>query len=170
MRSGTMRQRCVGLALLACLTGAGPTGPARKVPGIPSEARLGETHPSGTKVYFFFSPAAPGAAVMARKAVKLAETVSEDSARVSLRSVLLLDDFGMLSQPTRYPSFIETLEVLQEAHKGVLNLPLYDTEGLRLAKAWGVHTLPAIVLVKNGRAHVAEGNGANPSNLLRCER
>ena len=95
--------------------------------------------------------------------VRLAKEAN--SGMTPIRPVLLLEKFTTLSRPSRHPSLIRALKILEKANGRGLDIPLYDEEGLRLAKSWGIRTLPAIVLVRKGRAHVFEGSRADPSEL-----
>jgi hypothetical protein len=45
-----------------------------------------------------------------------------------------------------------------------------DEEGLEKAKQLGVRRLPAVAVVRSGRAHVATGAQADVQELLRCSK
>ena len=149
-----MKLRLATLALGGVLLGAG----SGKASDPVEPARL----------YFFFSPESPDAPALARKATELQRELRLKN--IPLRPVLLLQDFRSLSRVTRYPSFVKTLQVLQGPKRGGLDIPLFDPEGLKMAKAWGLTILPAIVLVRNGKAHVLEGSHSDPHSVRNCHR
>jgi len=45
-----------------------------------------------------------------------------------------------------------------------------DEEGLQKAKQLGIRRLPAVAVVRGGRAHVATGTDADVKELLRCSK
>ena len=159
----TLGPSTIGLALLGLLV-ISPTGATE--PGFePSRDQ------APNPIYFFFSPEAPGSDKLAQEVVRLANEATPHA--TPIRPVLLLEDFGSLSQPSRHASLIRALKILGKANGRGLDIPLYDEEGLRLAKSWGIRTLPAIVLIRKGRAHVFEGSGIDPSDLKdlgRCKQ
>jgi len=114
-------------------------------------------------LYFFFTPAAAAGAEAARRAADFAKA---NGNRIRLRPVVLMDRFSGLGKLEASSPFTRTLRELQS--QGPLDLPLYDPEGLRLAEAWGIHSVPAFVLVSRGRAHVALGSAASLAGMLEC--
>jgi hypothetical protein len=50
----------------------------------------------------------------------------------------------------------------------VAPLQVFDEEALRLARAWKLTRLPALVLVNGGRAHVLQGGAHGLEDLFGC--
>jgi hypothetical protein len=123
-------------------------------PAAPGEAPV---------LHFFFTPEARGGAAAARQALDFVKTSKN---RIRLRPVVLIDRFGGLGKLDASSPFYRTLRELQS--EGPLDLPLYDPEGLRLAEAWGIRSVPAFVLVFRGRAHATLGSGASLPRMLEC--
>ena len=93
-------------------------------------------------VYYFFSPDMPAPAA-ARAAVGAAR-------RSRVRPCLLIEDFR--KSPEGNPEFLETVRVLGGP------ISVYDLEAVALAKRFGIRRLPAIVIARQGRVHVAYGD------------
>ena len=114
-------------------------------------------------LYFFFTPGADGASVAARRVVAF---VKEKKGAVRLRPVLLVTDFtalGKVEETTPVHRAIRELGAL-----GTLDIPLYDEEGLALAEAWRIRSVPAFVLIGSGRAHAVAGGAVDLGSLLEC--
>jgi hypothetical protein len=113
-------------------------------------------------LYLFLSPRSEGGAAAARRARLFVET---RKGLVLLRPVLLVSDFDSFGRLEEGSPADRTLRAL-----GRIEVPLYDEEGLALARAWGISSVPAFVLVSRGRAHRALGAGADLEELSRCAR
>lgn len=119
----------------------------------------------GRTLYFFFTPESRGAAEGARKAV---EFVKARPNQVRLKPVLLLSKFeGVGKLDDKSPLYL-SLKELQAL--GGLDIPMYDEDGLRLAEAWEIRSVPSFVLVEGGRAHRAVGPRANLNDLGDCKQ
>lgn len=127
------------------------------------------THGSGKDVlYFFTTPEAEGGPEGARRAK---DFIRKHAELVRLRPVLLAKDFRLLKTVTEKSPLTRTLKELEMGSKpGSLDIPLYDEEGLRLAQAWELRSVPAFVLVRAGRAHRMSGTGSNLDLLWECAR
>jgi hypothetical protein len=149
-----MRALLTGVILALLGTPAVPAKPSAQPPGAAREVVL----------YFFFAPDAPGAAEAARCAVLF---VKGGNGRLQLRPVVLVSEFKGIGRLQESSPFYKTLKELQVL--GSLDIPLYDDEGLSLAEAWEIRSVPAFVLVSRGRAHRALGPRANLELLLECK-
>jgi hypothetical protein len=119
-------------------------------------------------LYFFTTPEAEGGPDGATCAK---EFVRRHSRSIRLRPVLLAQDFTLLRSVTEKSPVFRTIRALEAGEKpGSLNIPLYDEEGLRLAETWDVRTVPAFVLVRDGRAHRMAGSRPNLDLLWECSR
>ena len=119
----------------------------------------------GRTLYFFFTPESRGAAEGARKAV---EFVKAHPNQVRLKPVLLLSKFeGVGKLDDKSPLYL-SLKELQAL--GGLDIPMYDEDGLRLAEAWEIRSVPSFVLVEGGRAHRAVGPRASLNDLWDCKQ
>lgn len=137
--------------------------------GFPGLLTLPQSGPKpkadGRTLYFFFTPESGGAAEGARKAV---EYVKARRDQVRLRPVLLVSKFeGVGKLDDKSPLYL-ALKELQAL--GTLDIPMYDEDGLRLAEAWEVRSVPTFVLVAAGRAHRAVGPRANLNELTDCKQ
>ena len=112
-------------------------------------------------LYFFFSENAAGAPEAARAVASFAKG---HAGKVDLRPAFIVQDWTRLRQVTEESSLFRTLREL-----GV-PLQVYDLEALRLAAAWKISRLPAVALVRDGRAHVLQGTTLDLDALLRCSR
>jgi hypothetical protein len=119
----------------------------------------------GPCLYLFISPDAPGAGDLARRAV---EFVKITKGAVTLRPVLLVGDFRALGGVEAEGSLAQALVALGGTARNPLDISLYDEEGLDLARRWGITRVPALVLVRDGRAHRAMGSGTRPEDLWEC--
>ena len=77
---------------------------------------------------------------------------------------------GSIGTLKKNDSFVRTLTALQELLGKSLDLPIYDVEGLRLAKAWRISHLPALALKRGPRLHIVMGERGKPEDLDRCEK
>lgn len=101
-------------------------------------------------VWVFLSPDAPQAA-------RILEAVKGER----VRTVLLVERYFGEREPTA--AFLESVRAAGE-------LRVVDEEGLRKAKELGVRRLPAVAVVRGGRAHLAAGSRVDVKELLRCSR
>jgi hypothetical protein len=150
------------------------TGGRAAVWAVLSLALLGMKAPSPpgdgvpNVLYFFTTPEAEGGPEGATCAK---EFVRRHSRSIRLRPVLLARDFTLLRSVSEKSPVFRTIKALEAGEKpGSLNIPLYDEEGLRLAETWDVRTVPAFVLVRNGRAHRMAGSRPNLDLLWECSR
>ena len=104
--------------------------------------------PEETQVWVFCSPDAPDAARI------LAQLKGE-----RVRPVLLVERYFGDRAPSE--AFLSTVQAAGE-------LRACDDEGLRKARELGIRRLPAVAVVRRGRAHVASGAGVDVRELLRC--
>ena len=101
-------------------------------------------------VWVFFSPGAPEAARI------LGEAKGQ-----RVRAVLLVERyFG--SREVAAP-FLATIQAAGEVR-------VVDEEGRKKARELGIRRLPAVAVVRGGRAHVAAGSGVDVKELLRCSK
>lgn len=114
-------------------------------------------------LYYFISPAVSGSLEGAKRAVAF---LKAHPGQVTLRLVMLLDDFSIIRKVEESSPLYKTLKELQSL--GTLDLPLYDEEGLELAERWEIRSAPAFVLVVHGHAHRALGPVVNLEELLAC--
>ena len=101
-------------------------------------------------VWVFFSPDSPDAT-----------RLFEQAKGERVRTVLLTERYFGGREPAA--PFLATIQAAGEA--GVV-----DEEGLKKARELGIRRLPAVAVVRGGRAHVAAGNGADVKELLRCSK
>lgn len=129
-------------------------------------------HPAGScgapaTLFFFFTPEAPGgprAALLARR------FLARHEKDVRIRPVLLAQDFRALRTLTEESPLYRTLKELESGSRpGSLDLPLYDEEGLELSERWDVRSVPAFVLVREGRAHRTIGSSPDLEHLWECK-
>ena len=118
-------------------------------------------------LYFFFGSEDPNSVTLASKVVA---TVKAARGRVLLRPVLLVEDWRGLGRLKKESPLVRTLQKLEDVLGKNLNIPLYDVEGLRLAKAWRITRLPALAVVAGGKAHVSFGTRVDPGELLKCAK
>lgn len=111
---------------------------------------MGASSPEETQVWVFCSPDAPDAARI------FAQLKGE-----RVRPVLLVERYFGDRAPSE--GFLSTVQAAGE-------LRAYDDEGLRKARELGIRRLPAVAVVRGGRAHVASGAGVDVRELLRCTR
>jgi hypothetical protein len=109
--------------------------------GFPAEERT---------VWVFVSPECPAASA-------IYESVKGER----VRTVLLVERYVGEREPAA--AFLETVKAAGE-------LQVVDEEGLRKARQLGVRRLPAVAVLRGGRAHVASGARADAKELLRCSR
>ena len=119
-------------------------------------------------LYYFFSPETPSAPAGAKT---LADFVKSRPGQFKVRPVVLVEHWEGLRKVTPESAIFKTIRELGHLREpeGV-DIPLFDLEGLKLAKAWKITRLPAFVLVSRGRAHAIHGPNADLGSLLGCER
>lgn len=115
------------------------------------------------KLYLFVTPAAPDGDEAATRALRF---VREHEGKVALRTVLLIEHFADLRGVTDKSPLTLTLRALGDP--GTYSIPLYDLEGLALARAWEIREVPAFVLVVRNRAHRVRGSRPNLADLWEC--
>lgn len=128
----------------------------------PGAAKSAEAAPI---LYLFLSPDAEGAAAAARSA---AQFMRKKRGEVRLRPVLLVDDFAALGRVGEEAPLYQATKELRSL--GPLEIPLYDEEGLALSERWKIRSVPAFVLVRDGKAHVASGSRVDLETLMECAK
>lgn len=78
-----------------------------------------------------------------------------------VRAVLLVERYFGEREPAA--AFLATVQAAGE-------LRVVDEEGLRKARELGIRRLPAVAVVRGGRAQVAAGTGVDVKELLRCSK
>jgi len=146
-----MRTFFIGLLALTVLAGAAQAQPSK----------------GQHTLYFFFTPETPGQAELARSVV---DYVLARKGAVLLRNVLLVEDFGALGRVKEQSPFTKALKELGRISGGPLDLAVYDEEGLAIAKSWKIRRLPTLVLVAEGKAHIATGSRSKPQDLEECRQ
>lgn len=106
--------------------------------------------PEEATVWVFFSPDSPQAA-----------GILEQVQGERVRTVLLSERYFGAREPGA--PFVATIQAAGEVR-------VVDEEGLRKARELGIRKLPAVAVVRGGRAHVASGSGTDVRELLRCSR
>jgi len=120
--------------------------------------------PGDDRVVLFFSPDAPPS----EKALRAIAALLKHRRDLALDPVLLVADFARLAQePSR--EFQNAIKVLRELAGDDFALALYNERGLELARTFGIERLPAVVLVRDRRAHVAYGAARDVESLMRCK-
>jgi hypothetical protein len=133
--------------------------------GFPSPARPGGGPEDGT-LYLFFSPDNPFSPAAAKT---LSAVARGEKGKIKVRPVLLVEDWAAWKKPTEDAPLYRTIRELGgSGGPPGLGLPVYDLEGLRLARTWKLSRLPAFVLVAQGKAHVVYGTRLDLEELLRC--
>lgn len=115
-------------------------------------------------LYLFLSSDTKGAPDAVWRGVDL---VKESKGAIRIRPVLLFHDFTVLGQADDRSELFRAVKEMSRL--GTLSIPLYDEEGLGLAERWKIRTVPTFVLVSAGRAHIAQGAGADLKSLLGCK-
>jgi len=135
-----------------------------------AQAPQGGRPPAKTRtLWFFFAPSQKG---LAEEAARLRDLLKAHP-DLELRASVLVDDWSHIRKPCE--ELAHALKVLAAVVGPGFSLPLWDDEGLRMARELGVDRLPAYALVEHaprgtGRhAHVAYGRGANLTELVRCK-
>lgn len=128
--------------------------------GSPS-ARAEEKEP-GT-LYFFFSEKTSAAAEAAKAVVISLAKAPRD---LVLRPALLVEDWSTFTKVAETSPLYRTIRALGRD----IPLQVFDEEALKLAQAWKITRLPALVLVERARAHVLQGAVAGLEELLGCSR
>lgn len=114
-------------------------------------------------LYLFFSEKTPSAAATLKAINAFLAKGKED---VALRPALLVEDWNtFLKVGETSPLY----QVMRELGK-TTPVQIFDEEALKLATAWKVTRLPAMVLVDRGRAHVLQGSAAGLEEIFRCSR
>lgn len=128
------------LIVLLCLAGAPPA-------------------PPGPRVWIVLSPSAA-----------LSEEAAEDLVRArpaEARGVLVVEDFNALRRDSFSRDALATIAALEEIGADVAG---WDPDALDRLDRWGVERLPAIVVERGDRVHVAYGRDARVSEVLSCSR
>lgn len=139
------------VALLGLLGSAGG--------GLPARGEVAE----GRALYFFFSEKTPSAPETAKA---IAAFMASGKGQVELRPALLVEDWNSFLKVDDSSPLYRTIRELGKQ----VPLQVFDEEALRLALAWKITRLPALVLVANGRAHVLTGAVTGIDDLWGCSR
>lgn len=102
------------------------------------------------EAWIFFSPDSPDASGLFAEARRLG---------LRVRAVMLTARYRGAREPAE--AFVATLQVSGE-------VLVVDAEGLRLAERLGIRDLPALVLRRGKRTHVACGARVRVEELLTC--
>ena len=117
------------------------------------------------RVRIFFSPEAlPSERTLARL-----RKIQAGHAGMRIDHHLLLGDFRDLSL-TPSLEFQAAVKALRENGGPKFGLSIFDEEGLRLATSYGLTKLPALVLERGGRVHVAYGADPDIEEFLKCRK
>ena len=144
-----MKKALAGLLMMAGVLGGG------------TSARADEAERK--TLYFFFSERTSSAA-LTLKAINV--FIAKGKGDVALRPALLVEDWNaFLKVGETSPLY----QVMRELGK-TTPVQIFDEEALKLAMAWKVTRLPAMVLVDRGRAHVLQGSAAGLEEIFRCSR
>jgi hypothetical protein len=120
-------------------------------------------------LFFFLSGSDPLSSAAANSLGGLAAALKGGGIRI--RPVLLVEDWKAWKRPTEDSPLVRTVRELGGGKNGPgVNIPVYDIEGLTLARAWKLNRLPAFVLVAHGKAHVVYGTRIDLADLSGCER
>ncbi len=118
---------------------------------------------AGMEIAFFFSDSAPDLEASARTLKGLRAKHPD----LRIKPVFLVEDFGSIANPSA--EFAAGIRELRYAVGQDFAAPIYDEDGLALARTLKLDRLPAYALLVNGqRAFVACGTRANLEELLRC--
>ncbi len=117
------------------------------------------------EIHLFFSPDAPPS----QRIITQFRKHLSGRRDLRLRLTLLVRDFRLLEvEPsTDFQAAVKALRDLVGPEFGLL---LYDEEGLELARKLGLARLPAVVVNRGRRYHVAYGSDPDLEALLRCQR
>lgn len=136
--------------------------------GAPADDAAVKAPLNGT-LFFFFSRTDPLSLAAAKSLGGLAAAPKGGGVRI--RPVLLIEDWKAWKRPTEESPLFRTVRELGGGKNGPgVNIPVYDAEGLTLARAWRLNRLPAFVLVSHGKAHVVYGTRIDLADLSGCER
>jgi hypothetical protein len=109
----------------------------------------------------------PGKTSSAPEAAKVITAfLAKGKEEVVLRPALLVEDWSTFLKVGEASPLYQTMRQLGK----VTPVQVYDEEALKLAQAWRITRLPALVLVAHGRAHVLQGAVAGLEELLGCSR
>jgi len=121
---------------------------------------------SETEIAFFFSDSTKDI----ESASRALRALRAKHPSLRIRPVFLAEDFGSIVKPT--DDLTAGIRELKYAVGEEFSLPLYDEDGLALARQLKIDRLPAFgVIVTNGdrrKAYVAYGSRANLEELLKC--
>lgn len=147
-------------ALAAALLFAGAAG-------VPPDGPQTGSAGDGT-LYFFFSPDTPSAPAAASTLSKWAKA---QEGKIHVRPVLLIEDWTTFRKATEESPLYRTVRELGgRGDPPGVPIPVFDEEGLRLARAWSLSRLPAFVLIARGKAHVIYGSKLSLDELSECGR
>jgi hypothetical protein len=135
--------------------------------GVPPEGPQTGLVGDGT-LLFFFSPdtsSAPAAATTLSKLAKAKE------GKIRVRPVLLVEDWKTFRSATEESPLYRTVRELGgRGDPPGVPIPIFDEDGLRLARAWSLSRLPAFVLISHGKAHLVYGSRVTLEDLLECRK
>jgi hypothetical protein len=117
------------------------------------------------RLRIFFSPEAPPS----ERTLARLRKIQTDHPGMRTDHHLLVDDFRDLSL-TPSVGFQAAVKALRESGGPEFGLSIFDEEGLRLAANYGLSRLPAVVLDRGGRVHVAYGSDPDLEELLKCRK
>ncbi len=101
-------------------------------------------------VWVFFSPDSPDASALVAAA-----------AGRRVRPALLVERYFGTREPAA--AFLASV-------RGAGEVRVVDEEALRMARRLGIRQLPAVAVVRGGRAHVASGTRVDVRELVRCSK
>jgi hypothetical protein len=127
--------------------------------GLPARGEVAD----GRALYFFFSEKTPSAPEVAKV---ITAFLASGKGHVELRPALLVEDWKDFLKVDDTSPLYRTIRELGQH----VPLQVFDEEALRLALAWNITRLPALVLVSKGRAHVLTGAVTGIDDLLGCSR
>jgi hypothetical protein len=117
------------------------------------------------RVRIFFSPEAPPS----ERALARLRKIQAGHTGMRIDHHLLLGNFRDLSL-TPSLDFQAAVKALRESGGQEFGLSIFDEEGLRLATSYGLTKLPALVLERGGRVHVAYGADPDIEEFLKCRK
>ena len=110
----------------------------------------GTSAPEETTVWVFFSPDSPDAS-----------RILNQLKGQRVRTVLLVERYFGDREPAA--TFLSSIQAAGE-------LRVVDDEGLKKARQLGIRQLPAVAVLRDGRAHVATGTQVDVRELLSCSK
>jgi hypothetical protein len=112
-------------------------------------------------LYFFFSEKTSPAPEMA-KAINAYLAKGRDD--IALLPALLVEDWNTFLKVGETSPLYQTIRQLGK----ITPVQVFDEEALKLATAWKITRLPAVVIVARRRAHVLQGAAAGLEEIFGC--